>query len=452
MAQTRHIADAIADQIVDRLRWGVPTTATYTETGNNSAEYTVGRDRDAALAASMLPFVDVRIGSEQAIPAKIGTYTAEMQVHLDIYCKAYTGIAVSRELERLRLLTQSVMMRPSFKGSTQTEALLNLNMGPYVHSLRLLGAEEISAFQEGETGIGHLRTTYVVRYSVPLPGLQLPDENPSNYYQEIPAWNAWATTEASISSNVATAPDLTNAADRLVPSATNSLHSARRSFVTPETRELFASIFVKAEGAIDKVSLYPGGDDTLANFDLTNLTVTTQANVTSAQIDDAGNGWRVLTVQWPGGGETYTYLRQYVSSGSIGFEAFLGDGVSGVLFWNESIVARNAYIVDNNTASPSWRIHMPAEGNGLNSDLTTFIVVAFPNSFDPSEAEGYRDGLTGNGTSAPYWHGFQAYPGEVVSGSLSALPEGSYFLGIAEVARGILNTAAVVTLDLTVTS
>lgn len=452
MAQTRHIADAIVEQIVDRLRWGVPTTATYTETGNNFEEYTVGRDRDVALAATMLPYVDVRIGAEQAIPARVGTYTAEMQVHVDLYCKAVTGVAVSRELERLRLLTQSVMLRPSFKGTVQTAALLNLNMGPYVHSVRATGTDEVSVFQEGETGIGHLRTTYVVRYSSPLPGLQLPDDNPSNYYQEIPAWNAWVTTAATIDANVATAPDMTNAADRLVPSATNELHSARRAFVAPETRELFVSIFVKAEGAIDKVSLYPGGDNTLANFDLTNLTVTTQANVTSAQIDDAGNGWRVLTVEWPGGGETYTGLQQYVSSGTIGFEAFLGDGVSGVLFWNESIIARNAYIVDNNTPSPSWRIHMPAGGNGLNNDLTTFIVVGFPDSFDPSSAEGYRDGLTGNGTRAPYWHGFQAYPGEVVSGSLGALSDGTHFLGIVEVGRGILNTDAVLTLVVAISS
>lgn len=442
MTQTRHIADTIVDQIVDRLRWGVPTTATYTETGNNSDEYTVGRDRDTALVATMLPFVDVRIGSEQAMPAQIGTYTAEMQVHVDLYCRAVSGLAVSRELERLRLLTQSVLLRPSFKGTAQTAALLDLNMGPYVHSIRAAGADDVSVFQEGETGIGHLRTTYVVRYSVPLPGLQLPNVGPTpiaSMYTTVPAWGSWAGNAATISANVATAPDATNTADRIVPTATSALHFATRALVATTTKELVAQFWAKAEGSIDKLTLYPGGVDTMVHIDLTAMTVVRESNVTSAGVTDAGDGWRSIVVTWPGGGQTYSYLRQYVSPGAIGFESFLGDGVSGMLFWGEALTTRNIYIADDETADPRLIINMPSAGNGLSNDLTTFVHIAVPTSDGPPTAEQVRDGVPLAGDTVAHWSGVQLHPGQVATETFDDLPVGSYSLYLVQVARGIVD-------------
>lgn len=181
MAQLRHIVDAIVAQVVDRLRWGVPTSALYSETDNNRGAYTLTRDRDIALSTGSLPIVDVRLGDEAPVSATLGKYTADLQVHVDLYARAVDGQEVSRALARLRLLTSSVLMRPSFKGTVQAASLVDLNLSPYVQSIRPGGASEVSTFQEGEIGIGTMRTTWVVRYAVNPLGLILPDTNPNAF-------------------------------------------------------------------------------------------------------------------------------------------------------------------------------------------------------------------------------------------------------------------------------
>ncbi len=185
MAQQRHIVDAIVAQAVDRLRWGVPTSAQYAETDNNRGVYTLTRDRDIALSTSQLPIVDVRLGDETPVSATLGKYTAELQIYVDLYVRAVDGEAASRALARLRLLTTVVLLRPSFKGAVQSASVVDLNMAPYVISIRPSGASEVNTFQEGEIGIGTMRTTWVVRYAVNPLGLMLPDVNPNAFTASI---------------------------------------------------------------------------------------------------------------------------------------------------------------------------------------------------------------------------------------------------------------------------
>ena len=181
---------------------------------------------------------------------------------------------------------------------------------------------------------------------------------------------------------------------------------------------------------------------------LTTITLAKDANVGEATITDAGSGWRLISITWPGSAETYSYLRIYVSSGAQGFEAFLGDGVSGMLFWNEALEAHNAWLTDDGTPDVGWAIHMPAAGNGLNNDLTTFVLTGVVSSDTSPTPYQTRDGVRYTGDPAPYFHGFQAYPGEVVTGSLEDLATGTYKLMVVEIGRGIINLDSLVTLDL----
>ena len=101
----------------------------------------------------------------------------------------------------------------------------------------------------------------------------------------------WSKVRSSLTTNTTTAPDGTLTADKLIPNTDADTHFAR-GIVTATTNGVVLSCFVKLDGsASDKVTLYPGGAATFANYNLSTLTVSNEANVLSSQIIDYGDGW-----------------------------------------------------------------------------------------------------------------------------------------------------------------
>jgi hypothetical protein len=147
----------------------------------------------------------------------------------------------------------------------------------------------------------------------------------------------WSKVRSSLTTNTTTAPDGTLTADKLIPNTDADTHFAR-GIVTATTNGVVLSCFVKLDGsASDKVTLYPGGAATFANYNLSTLTVSNEANVLSSQIIDYGDGWYRLVSTYPPG-LNYDNVRIYNSSGIIGAHPTAGNGVDGIYIWGAQLV------------------------------------------------------------------------------------------------------------------
>jgi hypothetical protein len=145
---------------------------------------------------------------------------------------------------------------------------------------------------------------------------------------------AWTKTGATVTANAAVAPDGTTTADLFIPSAVAEIHHLNLSVAATTTEARTATLRVKLQSgsSIDKVTLYPGGSATFANFNVATVSVSNEASVSSSSITALSDGWFLLTATWPIG-VSLDRLRIYASSGSTGAAATAGNGTSGILIW-----------------------------------------------------------------------------------------------------------------------
>jgi len=150
----------------------------------------------------------------------------------------------------------------------------------------------------------------------------------------------WLKNYCSIQSNIATAPNGTTTADKLVEDTTNNSHYLTQDITVSTTTPTVAlSLYVKPAERT-KIQIYLINDGVIgANFDLTTLTATdfiNQATVISKSITPIGNGWYRLTVC---GSVTFSstsanfVIRLLDNSGVT----YTGDGVSGIYIWGATI-------------------------------------------------------------------------------------------------------------------
>lgn len=181
MAAELPFVDAILNQFVDRLRWGSGSVGDSVGDGGFGRLTTITRDRDSAIEASALPLIDVRCGSDTPVQGKLGVLTSELQVFVDLYVSLGESADISFKLLDMRARTQRLLLRPSFRGETQTAAVSDLNMSPYVISVRLVGVDAVDVIPLAERGVGHMRTTYAVRYAISPLGYAIPLVVPNGY-------------------------------------------------------------------------------------------------------------------------------------------------------------------------------------------------------------------------------------------------------------------------------
>lgn len=149
---------------------------------------------------------------------------------------------------------------------------------------------------------------------------------------------SWSKIEATITANAAISPDGTADAEKFIPSTNAVSHYVNQS-VTSTTAQCTGSVYVKLDGsAINKVTLFPGSSGTFANFNLSTLFSSGEANVASTSITNVGNGWYRLSATWVAG-ITVTTLRIYASSGTFGAAPVAGDGTSGIFLYGAQLEA-----------------------------------------------------------------------------------------------------------------
>jgi hypothetical protein len=105
---------------------------------------------------------------------------------------------------------------------------------------------------------------------------------------------AWTKQFTSVLVNTTTAPNGTLTADTFSGDGTNSIHTILQSVTLQASRSYSISLFVK-KGTNDFIQIGGGGvlfgAEVYANFDLNTGTIGNKGTLTTAQIENYGNGW-----------------------------------------------------------------------------------------------------------------------------------------------------------------
>jgi hypothetical protein len=180
-------------------------------------------------------------------------------------------------------------------------------------------------------------------------------------YSENMADSYWAKTRASISTNVAVAPDGNTTADKLVEdtTATNTHFLSKTYTFTGGTPYSF-SVYLKAAGRnYATLRMYDGTLYYSANYDLVNGTSSASAGIT-ASIKYAGNGWYRCTLT-PNITASIRDIAVFIAN-SMGGSSYTGDGSSGLYVWGMQLEAQGAVrsalsassAIPPRTSNPCW--------------------------------------------------------------------------------------------------
>jgi hypothetical protein len=140
---------------------------------------------------------------------------------------------------------------------------------------------------------------------------------------------AWSTQEINVTANAAIAPDGTQSADNIVPTAISGTHQIFSAALVSSS-QCAMSVFAKANGYTTFHMLDRASGSNGAVFNLANGTVTNAGSGTGA-ITAMGNGWYRCTAV-----ASTTGVRFYVPTSASNFT---GDGTSGVLLWGCQVEA-----------------------------------------------------------------------------------------------------------------
>jgi len=159
----------------------------------------------------------------------------------------------------------------------------------------------------------------------------------------------WVTSNASVTANAAAAPDGNATADALIEAATNSSHNISQIILntawTDNTAQSF-SVFVKA-GARSWVLISVRSKAAVFSSVYFNTTTGTFGTVTAsctATATPIGNGWywlRITLNSSQSGATQPNWFLAWTTGNNT--SSFLGDGVSGGLFWGADAEHNKAF-------------------------------------------------------------------------------------------------------------
>jgi hypothetical protein len=146
---------------------------------------------------------------------------------------------------------------------------------------------------------------------------------------------AWTKVQTTTSANVAVSPSGIQDADKLIPNTTSNIHYTFQSISDTIAAWTF-SIYAKADG-YNRIILNAYNTN-FVGFNLTTGTIesTLGIGVTSANIEDAGNGWYrcsiTSTSTSSGVAMTMSVFNSAYTNGNVN-PIFSGNGTDGVLVW-----------------------------------------------------------------------------------------------------------------------
>jgi hypothetical protein len=154
---------------------------------------------------------------------------------------------------------------------------------------------------------------------------------------------AWGKTNVTVTANTVVSPDGTVNADKLIATTTNALHIIEAAAASFTAGSLYtASVYAKkGETSFLQITFSSAAIPRKVNFDLNaGVTGTVDAGMT-ASIINVGNGWYrcIATGTSDATGSYRTVFGLITSATAARFEAFAGDGTSGVYLWGAQLEA-----------------------------------------------------------------------------------------------------------------
>lgn len=166
---------------------------------------------------------------------------------------------------------------------------------------------------------------------------------------------AWTKTNVTVTPDVATAPDGTNTADRIVASAISGFHFVRRNTATTTAT---ASVFLKADGlsaawiAVARTNSESVRAEVI--LDLDTGAVTSSGAYFGATLHDfriekyAGGWWRVSV-----SGEAAGAVGMFFGPGSASTTVHTGDGALGVFAWGANFTDGSPFALNGGSYIPN---------------------------------------------------------------------------------------------------
>lgn len=145
---------------------------------------------------------------------------------------------------------------------------------------------------------------------------------------------SWIKSNVTISSNQITSPDGTSTADKLISSAANVVHYVADAISSQPTGVQFTSSIFAKKAEYDILSVRDSTFGGISLFDLTNGIVIQQGVGHTSTIVDYGDGWFRCIIT-----NVNSYSTIETRFSPLDYNAYLGDGTSGVFIWGAQLEA-----------------------------------------------------------------------------------------------------------------
>ena len=150
------------------------------------------------------------------------------------------------------------------------------------------------------------------------------------------AWNKLLDGQVTITANSTIAPDGTNTADKIIPSAISGFHCVQQQITLSNTT---ASVSIYAKASENSfLQIFDALTTDYVNFNLTTGTVGSSDEYVG-NIENVGNGWYrcIATKAFPSGNLNVRFSVVTSSTATRG-ESFTGNGTSGLFIWGAQLV------------------------------------------------------------------------------------------------------------------
>ena len=151
------------------------------------------------------------------------------------------------------------------------------------------------------------------------------------------AWNKLVDGQVIITANSTIAPDGTNTADKIIPSAISGFHCVQQQITLSNTT---ASVSIYAKASENSfLQIFDALTTDYVNFNLTTGTVGSSDEYVG-NIENVGNGWYrcIATKAFPSGNLNVRFSVVTSSTATRG-QSFTGNGTSGLFIWGAQLVS-----------------------------------------------------------------------------------------------------------------